>query len=68
MQGTVLQVKVADGDRVEAGDVICIIEAMKMENEVTAPRAGTVADLAVSELQPVNAGDRICTVSETEGV
>jgi acetyl-CoA/propionyl-CoA carboxylase biotin carboxyl carrier protein len=63
MQGTVLQVKVADGDRVEEGAVICIIEAMKMENEVTAPRAGTVTELSVSELQPVNAGDRICVVT-----
>jgi biotin carboxyl carrier protein len=38
-----------------------------MENEVTAPRAGTVTELAVSELQPVNAGDRICTVSDADG-
>jgi acetyl-CoA/propionyl-CoA carboxylase biotin carboxyl carrier protein len=67
MQGTVLQVKVAEGDQVEEGAVICIVEAMKMENEVTAPRAGTVTELAVSELQPVNAGDRICTVSDADG-
>ena len=42
MQGTVLAVKVADGDVVEAGRVLCIVEAMKMENEVVAHRAGTV--------------------------
>jgi acetyl-CoA/propionyl-CoA carboxylase biotin carboxyl carrier protein len=66
MQGTVLQVKVADGDQVEAGDVICIVEAMKMENEVVAHRAGTVSELAVSELQPINAGEQICVVSDTE--
>ena len=43
MQGTVLSVAVADGDAVEAGQVICIVEAMKMENEVRAHRAGVVA-------------------------
>ena len=48
MQGTVLDVKVAEGDAVEAGQVICIVEAMKMENEVTAHRAGIVAELAVA--------------------
>jgi acetyl-CoA/propionyl-CoA carboxylase, biotin carboxylase, biotin carboxyl carrier protein len=63
MQGTVLQVKVADGDEVEAGDVICIVEAMKMENEVVAHRAGTVSELAVAELQPVSTGQRICVIA-----
>jgi acetyl-CoA/propionyl-CoA/long-chain acyl-CoA carboxylase, biotin carboxylase, biotin carboxyl carrier protein len=62
MQGTVLDVKVADGDVVEAGQVICIVEAMKMENEVTAHRAGVVAELAVGAGQPVTAGQRICTI------
>jgi acetyl-CoA/propionyl-CoA carboxylase biotin carboxyl carrier protein len=62
MQGTVLDVKVADGDPVEPGQVICIVEAMKMENEVTAHRAGTVEDLAVAPGQPVTAGQRICAI------
>lgn len=62
MQGTVLDVKVADGDEVEAGQVICIIEAMKMENEVTASNAGTVSELAVSPLQPISIGQQICVV------
>ena len=44
MQGTVLSVAVADGDEIEAGRVICIVEAMKMENEVHAHRAGTVRE------------------------
>src|SRR5439155_20565884 len=48
MQGTVLAVEVALGDDVEAGQVICIVEAMKMENEVHAHRAGTVTELSVS--------------------
>ena len=62
MQGTVLSVKVADGDVVEAGQVICIVEAMKMENEVTAHRAGTVAELAVAAGQPVATGQTICVI------
>jgi acetyl-CoA/propionyl-CoA carboxylase biotin carboxyl carrier protein len=62
MQGTVLQVKVAEGDAVEAGQVICIVEAMKMENEVTAVVAGTVAELSVSELQPISIGQPIARI------
>jgi acetyl-CoA/propionyl-CoA carboxylase biotin carboxyl carrier protein len=62
MQGTVLDVKVAEGDTVEAGQVICVVEAMKMENEVTAVVAGTVASLAVSPLQPISIGQPIATI------
>jgi acetyl-CoA/propionyl-CoA carboxylase biotin carboxyl carrier protein len=62
MQGTVLAVKVAAGDAVETGDVICIVEAMKMENEVTAHRAGTVTELAVAAGQPVTTGQVICVI------
>jgi len=62
MQGTVLDVKVADGDAVEAGQVICIVEAMKMENEVIAVFAGTIAGLAVAPLQPISIGERICVI------
>ena len=48
MQGTVLAVEVADGDEVSSGDILCIVEAMKMENEVRAHRAGVVRALSVS--------------------
>jgi acetyl-CoA/propionyl-CoA carboxylase biotin carboxyl carrier protein len=62
MQGTVLTVGVADGDEIEAGAVICVVEAMKMENEVHAHRAGLVSDLSVEPGQPVSTGQVICLV------
>jgi acetyl-CoA/propionyl-CoA carboxylase biotin carboxyl carrier protein len=62
MQGTVLSVEVADGDEVEAGCVICIVEAMKMENDVRAHRAGTVSELAVAPGQQVTSGQVICVI------
>jgi acetyl-CoA/propionyl-CoA carboxylase biotin carboxyl carrier protein len=62
MQGTVLGVPVADGDTVEPGQVICIVEAMKMENEVHAHRAGVVRNLSVEPGEPVTTGQVICTI------
>jgi acetyl-CoA/propionyl-CoA carboxylase biotin carboxyl carrier protein len=62
MQGTVLSVPVAEGDEVAAGQVLCIVEAMKMENEVRAPHAGIVAQLDVAEGEPVAAGQAICVL------
>jgi acetyl-CoA/propionyl-CoA carboxylase biotin carboxyl carrier protein len=62
MQGTVLSVPVSDGDEVEAGRVICVVEAMKMENEVHAHRAGTVRSLSVEAGQSVTTGQVICTI------
>jgi acetyl-CoA/propionyl-CoA/long-chain acyl-CoA carboxylase, biotin carboxylase, biotin carboxyl carrier protein len=66
MQGTVLDVKVADGDTVAVGDVICIVEAMKMENEVAAHAAGVVSDLAIAVGDAVSAGQTICTIAPSE--
>ncbi|HZT84394.1 MAG TPA: acetyl-CoA carboxylase biotin carboxylase subunit [Gaiellaceae bacterium] len=65
MQGTVLAVPVAEGDEVESGQVICVVEAMKMENEVHAHRAGTVRSLTVEPGQPVATGQVICIVEPT---
>jgi acetyl-CoA/propionyl-CoA carboxylase biotin carboxyl carrier protein len=62
MQGTVLSVAVVDGDAVESGAVICIVEAMKMENEVRAHRGGVVAGLAVSAGGAVGSGQVICRI------
>ena len=66
MQGTVLAVEVDDGDDVEAGQVVCVIEAMKMENEVHAHRAGRIAELSVAPGQPVATGQVICIVSSDD--
>ena len=63
MQGTVLAVEVAEGDEVQAGQVVCVVEAMKMENEVHAHRSGRVSDLSVAPGQPVKTGQVICVVS-----
>jgi acetyl-CoA/propionyl-CoA carboxylase biotin carboxyl carrier protein len=64
MQGTVLAVEVAEGDEVEAGQVICVVEAMKMENEVRAHRAGTVTQLSVKPGEPIASGQVICVVGD----
>jgi acetyl-CoA/propionyl-CoA carboxylase biotin carboxyl carrier protein len=64
MQGTVLAVEVAEGDQVEPGQVVCVVEAMKMENEITSPRAGTVSSLSVEPGQPVTSGQVICLVTQ----
>jgi acetyl-CoA/propionyl-CoA carboxylase biotin carboxyl carrier protein len=63
MQGTVLAVPVAEGDEVEAGQVLCIVEAMKMENEVHAHRTGTITELSVHAGQPIAHGQIICVIS-----
>jgi acetyl-CoA/propionyl-CoA carboxylase, biotin carboxylase, biotin carboxyl carrier protein len=63
MQGTVLAVEVEEGDDVEPGQVICIVEAMKMENEVHAHRGGRVTELSVAPGQPVKTGQVICVVA-----
>ncbi|HUJ92146.1 MAG TPA: biotin/lipoyl-containing protein [Gaiellaceae bacterium] len=63
MQGTVLSVAVAEGDDVEAGQVLCIVEAMKMENEVHSHRGGTVTELSVAAGEAVAHGQVICVIA-----
>ena len=62
IQGTVLKVPVSQGDEVEEGALICVVEAMKMENEITSHRAGTVAELSVTEGGSVAAGDTVARI------
>ena len=62
MPGNILDVKVAAGASVKAGDVLVILEAMKMENEIFAPCAGTVSSVAVAKGAAVNPGDVLCVI------
>ena len=57
MQGTILSVDVGEGDEVAAGDVVCVLEAMKMENDVVAERGGTVVSVHAGEGDSVDMGD-----------
>lgn len=62
MTGTILSVRVKVGDMVNEDDEICVLEAMKMENEIVAPVAGKVIEVAVSPKQRVNGGALIAVI------
>jgi acetyl-CoA/propionyl-CoA carboxylase biotin carboxyl carrier protein len=64
MQGNVFKVLVEQGSDVEEGALVCIIEAMKMENEITAHKAGKIAQLPISEGDSVTAGDTLAVITD----
>jgi biotin carboxyl carrier protein len=63
MPGTILDVKVAVGQAVKNGQVLCILEAMKMENEIAAPCDGVVASINVTKGATVNTGDLLLSLN-----
>ena len=63
MPGIVVSVSVAEGDEVEQGQAVCVLEAMKMENEIRASGAGKVTRIAVSPGDTVNSGDLLIEIS-----
>ena len=63
LNAVVLKIEVALGDRVEAGDTLIVLESMKMEIPVSAPRAGTVAAILVEERQTVEEGQKIAVLA-----
>jgi biotin carboxyl carrier protein len=62
LPGVVLALKAAVGDKVSKGDVLLVIEAMKMENEIMAPEDGTVLSIPVSKDSSVNTGDLLLVI------
>ena len=62
MQGTVVKFAVNDGDSVNAGDLICVLEAMKMEQPLNAHKSGTVKDIVAKIGETITSGSRICSI------
>ena len=63
MTGRMVSIKVSKGDNVQKGQVLCVIEAMKMENEISATRAGVVKEVLVSVGSPVSEGDPLVVIA-----
>ncbi len=68
LQGNMWKVLVKQGDEVTEGQLLCIIEAMKMENEITAHKAGTIVELPITEGAPIQAGAPIATIKSRRGL
>lgn len=64
MPGTILDIKFSAGSKVKKGDVLFILEAMKMENEITAPTNGAVAQIQVVKGSAVNTGDILAVIQQ----
>jgi biotin carboxyl carrier protein len=62
MPGKIVRILVGEGDEVEKGDGVIVVEAMKMQNEMKAPKAGVVKQIGVKEGDTVNAGDILATI------
>lgn len=63
MPGTILRVNVKDGQAVKSGEVLMVLEAMKMENEITSPIDGTVSAVSAVSGATVTSGELLCTIS-----
>ena len=63
MPGNILSVKVTNGQTVKKGDLLMVLEAMKMENEIMAPCAGKIGSMSVQKGSAVNSGDLLCSIS-----
>lgn len=62
MPGSIVSIKVKNGDTVKEGDVLCVLEAMKMENEIMAPKAGKVVAVCTSQGAAVQTGDALISI------
>jgi len=67
MQGTIVKVLVKAGDAVGLGQAVCVLEAMKMENNIVSELAGTVAEVRVKAGQSVGSGDVIAVITASGG-
>ena len=63
MPGTILKVNATAGQKISKGDVLCVLEAMKMENDIVAPQDGTVASVNTQKGASVNSGDLLFTIA-----
>ena len=63
MPGKIVRLLVKEGDHVEAGQGLLVVEAMKMQNEIRSPKSGVIERVLAKEGQPVNAGEVLCVVA-----